>query len=81
MIRHMTGKMEWFKELWEVKGQMTITLEDDTVLRAEGIGNVPFMTLNGKKGTYIEDVLYIPRLKANLISVAQVDKQNMTILF
>jgi len=72
--RHMTGKLEWFKELWEAKGQMTITLGDDIVLRVEGIGNVPFMTSNGKKGTYIRDVLYVSGLKANLISVAQVEK-------
>eukprot|EP01018_Ginkgo_biloba_P031834 Gb_33903 [translate_table: standard] len=77
--RHMIGKLEWFKEMWEVKGQMTITLGYNTVLKAEGIGNVPFMTLNGKKDTYIGDVLYVPGLKANLIFVAQVDKQNMTI--
>lgn len=53
---------------------MIVTLEDDTVLKVKGIGDVPFMTPNRKNSTYISDVLYVPRLKVNLIYVAQVDK-------
>ena len=67
--KHMTGKLEWFKHLWEVTGQ-TVTLGDDTMLKVEGINQVSIITPNREKGTNIDDVVYVPSLKANLISVA-----------
>ena len=67
--------------MWEVKGHMTITLGDDTVLRVKGICDVPFTAPKGKKGTYIVNVLYVPGLKANLIFVARLEKQNMNVVF
>jgi len=51
-----------------------MTLGDDTVLKAKGINQVSIITPNGEKATYIDDVLCVPSMKVNLISLVQIEQ-------
>ena len=66
---HMTWKKEWFISLVD-SSKSKVRFVDDSSLTAEGIGRVAFRDTNGKE-TVIEEVLYVPGLKKNLLSLGQ----------
>ncbi|PKA48313.1 Retrovirus-related Pol polyprotein from transposon TNT 1-94 [Apostasia shenzhenica] len=76
---HMTGVKEIFKSLDE-SIKLQVCLGDSKQIKAEGKGIVSF---KGKSGTekLIHDVLYIPGLKHNLISVGQLVHKGYSIVF
>jgi hypothetical protein len=66
---HMSGKRTWFNELDESVNR-SIRFADDSVVKAEGIGKIRIQSKDGK-GVVISDVLYVPSMKSNLISIGQ----------
>jgi transposase InsO family protein len=66
---HMSGKRTWFYELDEFVNRR-IRFADDSVVKAEGIGKVRIQCKDGRN-TSISDVLYVPTMKSNLISIGQ----------
>jgi hypothetical protein len=68
---HMTSHKEWFLGYVETR--------DDTTHPIRHIGNVPF----GERGkqTYIKNVLHVPTITKNLVSVGQMVEQGMQVRF
>ncbi|XP_017418247.1 uncharacterized protein LOC108328873 [Vigna angularis] len=66
---HMTGRKDWFVRIQDA-AQGKIRFADDRSLVAEGTGRVVIRDAGGKEVT-IEEVLYVPGLKSNLLSLGQ----------
>ncbi|XP_047179813.1 uncharacterized protein LOC124846575 [Vigna umbellata] len=66
---HMTGRKDWFMGIQGV-AQEKIRFADNRSLVAEGTGRVVLRDAGGKELT-IEEVLYVPGLKSNLLSLGQ----------
>ncbi|XP_019417690.1 PREDICTED: uncharacterized protein LOC109328579 [Lupinus angustifolius] len=64
---HMTDKKNWFTTLDEL-AKSKIKFDDHSVVTAEGIGKAMIQRRDGKK-TYISNVLYVPKIKSNLLSL------------
>ena len=73
----MIGRKEWFISL-DDSSKNKVRFADDSSLTAEGIGKVAFRDTNGK-GTVIEEVLYVPGLKTNLLSLGQLLQKGFVI--
>lgn len=66
---HMTGHKNWLLDLDEsVKSK--VRFADNTTIDAEGIGKVMIKRGEGKPA-YLTDVLYVPSMKTNLLSLGQ----------
>ena len=74
---HMSGKKTWFCELDESVTRK-IRFADDSVVNAEGIGKIKIQSKDGKD-SFISDVLYVPNMKSNLISIGQLLEKGYTV--
>ncbi|XP_058784891.1 uncharacterized protein LOC131659762 [Vicia villosa] len=66
---HMTGRRDWFVQINQV-AKNKVKFADDSTLMAEGVGDVLIEKKDGGH-SMIKDVLYIPGIKCNLLSVGQ----------
>ena len=73
--RHMTGNKSLFKTLFEGKIG-TVTFGDGSKSMIRGIGTVDIPVL-----PVFEDVWYVDRLKANLLSISQICDNGLNVLF
>ena len=75
----MTSHQEWFCKLREMERPGNVETRNDTTHPIRHIGNVPF----GKEGkkTYIKNVLHVPTITKNLVSVGQIVEQGMQVRF
>ena len=73
--RHMTGNKTLFKTLFEGKIG-TVMFEDGSKSVIKGIGTVDILGL-----PVFEDVWYVDRLKANLLSISQICDNGLNVLF
>ena len=73
----MTSHKEWFLKLREPEQPGYVETGDDTTHPIHHIANVPF----GEKGkqTYIKNVLHVPTITKNLVSVGQMVEQGMQV--
>ena len=75
---HMTGKKHLFYDLNEIfKGK--VLFGDDSTINIEGKGTILLNTQIGSQIT-LKNVLYTPRLKANIVSLGRLDEQGYRIL-
>ena len=74
---HMTSHPEWFRELREPERPGYVETGDDTTHPIRHIANVPFVQ-EGKQ-TYIKNVLHVPNITKNLVSVSQIVEQGMQV--
>jgi hypothetical protein len=77
---HMIGCKEWFTRLQEGGVNLVIELGDDRCYKVQGVGTVSFQRESGKP-LYFSDVLYVPGLTKNLISVSTLEDKDMRSLF
>ncbi|MCI61838.1 retrovirus-related pol polyprotein, partial [Trifolium medium] len=63
----MTAHREWLTSFDDSK-KTSIKLADSRCLAAEGIGNIVIRG-NDQKRVIIEDVLYVPDMNCNLMSI------------
>lgn len=75
---HMTDQREWLIEFDELK-MSNIILVDNSSLQAKGTCNIVIQGSNKEK-TMIKDILYIPGMKCNLLSVRQLVKKGFSVL-
>eukprot|EP00253_Pinus_taeda_P010090 PITA_10090 len=78
--RHMTGVREYFSELSECGTDMEVVLGDDKVVRAVGVGTLTFER-ESKPPLKVSDVLYVPGMRKNLISISALEDRGYEVLF
>ena len=76
----MTGIREYFLELSESGTNIEVVLRDDIVVRAVGVGTLIF-DREPKPPLKVSDVLYMPGMRKNLISVLALEDRGCEILF
>jgi len=71
---HMSGRKDWFVNIKPSMKNM-VKFANDNTLAAEGVGDVLIMRKDGKRSV-ISNVLYIPGMKSNLLSIGQLVEKN-----
>ncbi|XP_073225527.1 uncharacterized protein [Cicer arietinum] len=74
---HMTGRKDWFVKINQAT-RSRVKFADDTTLATDGVGDVLIMRRDGGH-SLIKDVLYIPGIKCNLLSIGQLLERNYMI--
>jgi hypothetical protein len=77
--RHMTGVREHLTDLTQI-GDLEVVLGDDRVVKAVGSGTISFQR-ESQPPMLLRDVLYVPGLKKNLISVSTIEERGYEVLF
>jgi hypothetical protein len=77
--RHMTGVREYFTDLTKI-GDLEVVLGDDSVVKAIGSGTVSFQR-ESLPPMLLRDVLYVPSLNKNLVSVSTIEDRGYERLF
>ncbi|XP_058726405.1 uncharacterized protein LOC131597746 [Vicia villosa] len=75
---HMTGQKVWLAGFDESK-KSKVKIADNNLLQAEGTGNIVFQMSNGGKAM-IKDILYVPGIKCNLLSVGQLVEKGFSVV-
>ncbi|RDX93043.1 hypothetical protein CR513_24745, partial [Mucuna pruriens] len=73
---HMTSNRDWLVD-FNPNVTTSVRFADNSTILAEGIGKVMITRKNGKT-TYMHDVLYIPSMKNNLLSLGQLLEKGFT---
>jgi hypothetical protein len=77
--RHMTGVREHLTYLTKID-DLEVVLRDDRVVKAVGSGTISFQR-ESLPPMLLRDVLYVPDLKKNLISVSTIEERGYEVLF
>jgi hypothetical protein len=77
---HMSGVREHFTDLTESGIKLEIVLGNNTIVRAAGRGTVSFQR-ELRPPMVFRDVLYVPGLKKNLISVSTIQDRGFEVSF
>jgi hypothetical protein len=67
--RHMTYDRSLFNRFQEQEGGMSVELGDDATYPVRGVGSISFQMPSGDV-LELSDVLFVPSLKKNLLSVS-----------
>ena len=78
--RHMAGVCEYFSELSESGTNIEVVLDDDRVVRVVGVGTLTFQR-ESKPLLKVSDVLYVPGMRKNLISISALEDRGYEVLF
>ena len=76
---HMTSHQEWFMNLREPERPGVVETGDDSTHMIEHIGDVA-LSNHDNKG-YMKDVMHVPTITKNLVSVGQFVEQGMQVRF
>ena len=77
---HMTCNKKWYTNYKETQNGASIYLGDDRAYQIKGYGDIPVTFPNGSV-RHIRNVVYVPRIKKNLISVSTITDQNLKVEF
>ena len=75
---HMSGRKDWFVNIKPLMKNMVKFINDNN-LAAEGVGDVLIMRKDGKRSV-ISNVLYIPGMKSNLLSIGKLVEKSYKVL-
>ena len=76
--RHMTSEKNCLGDYQQFKEKEPVTLGNGKIVEALGEGNVKLQLGHRKTGT-LKNVLYVPKLSCNLLSVGAAAEQNLTV--
>ena len=76
----MSCNKDWFDEYHENIDGTCVYLGDNRSLQLQGYGIIGVMLPNGKE-RQIHDVMYVPGIKKNLISVSTISDQDLKVEF
>ena len=76
----MTHYKNWFHELHVLEQPGYVEIGDDTVHQIQHVGNVPLATHDGQF-KHMADVLHVPTITKNLVSVGQMVEQGLQVKF
>lgn len=74
---HMCNDIEWFHNI--VKCDRTVCVADGSTLSCLGVGEVHIPLKN--KTQVVTDVLFLPNLSTNLISVSKLSEKGLSVIF
>jgi len=77
---HMTYHGEWFRDVRNLENPGYVETGDDTSHPIAHIGNVPLAMQDGKI-KYLSDVLHVPNITKNLVSIGQMIEQGLQVWF
>ena len=77
---HMTSHGEWFEDLQKPNASGYVQTGDNTTHQIEHVGNVSLRRGNGKE-LPMRNVLHVPNIAKNLVSVGQIVDQGMQVKF
>eukprot|EP00253_Pinus_taeda_P016139 PITA_16139 len=78
--RHFTGYKEAFSNLIENDTNLEIILGDNAMYPVKGVENVT-LQLNQGNTTHLQEVLYVPDLKKNLVSISAMEDKGYKVAF
>eukprot|EP00253_Pinus_taeda_P029696 PITA_29696 len=78
--RHFTGYKEVLHNLIEKETNLEIVLRDNMKYPVKGVGNVS-LKLNQGNMIHLQDVLYVPDLKKNLVSISAMEDKGYKVTF
>ena len=76
---HMKSHKEWFSYLEKPMQLGVVATGDDTLHRIKNVGEVPLSHVGQK--VKLMNVLYVPTITKNLVSVGQIVNQRMQVWF
>ena len=80
---HMSDKRQWFSNFQPVQNKCwSVSIADDHLLYVRGVGDITVCaTINGvDKFFKLQNVLYVPHLRRNLISISRLTEKHVAIL-
>jgi hypothetical protein len=77
---HMTSHGEWFRDTKDLKTPGFVETGDDTTHPITQISKVPLFMQDGQT-KYLKDVLHVPTITKNLVSVGQIVEQGLQVTF
>ena len=77
---HMTSHDEWFGEMQDLQNPGYVQTGDDSCHPITHIGKVPLALHDGKTKS-LSDVLHVPSITKNLVSVGQMVEQGLQVRF
>ncbi|MCO5580547.1 hypothetical protein L7F22_034415 [Adiantum nelumboides] len=78
--RHMTSHKDWYASLRPVGDDIVVAVGNNAKCPAKGSGTISFMTDMGVTKS-LPDVLYVPEMKRNLLSVAAITDHDLKVQF
>ena len=78
--KHMTGYKEILSDFETKYFAEQVKLGDEKCYKIEGVGSISFRLEFGAR-LHVDEVLYVPRLKRNLISVATLEDKRYLVIF
>jgi hypothetical protein len=78
--KHMTGYKEILSDCEKKYFVEYVELGDDKCYKIEGVGSISFR-LESRARLHIDEVLYVPGLKKNLLSVATLEEKGYWVIF
>jgi hypothetical protein len=79
-FNHMTYHGEWFRDVKNLEKLGYVETKDDTAHPIAHIRNVPLAMQDGKM-KYLSNVLHVPNIAKNLVSVGQMIEQGLQVRF
>jgi hypothetical protein len=81
--RSMSCNCEWFYSFTTLARPIRVTLGDNSAIPATGVGRIPVrMRANSRwSNAVLQDVLFIPELNSNLLSVAHLTQRGADVRF
>ena len=78
--KHMTGYKDYLSALVEKESHQKVKLGDDYQYPIKGVGEASYQ-LESEKLLKMKDVLYVPGLKKNLLSISGLEKKGFRVAF
>jgi hypothetical protein len=78
--KHITGYKESLSDLVQKDSPHKVKLSDDYQYPIKGVGEASYK-LDSRKPMKMTDVLYVPSLKKNFLSISSLDEKGFRICF
>ena len=81
--RNMCSNRDWFFQFTPLSSPVNVVLADDHAIQGTGVGHITVQARAGGKWhrAILQDVLYVPELRGNLLSVQQLVDRGISIQF
>ena len=78
--RHMTSKKDWYSSWKPLQEPINVIVGNNAKCPAEGLGTISFVAATGEEKK-LSDVLYVPQIKRNLISIGVITDRGLEVRF